>query len=464
MGNPDVYDLVVLGGGSAGETAASRVAKAGGRVALVESRLVGGECPYWGCVPSKALLIAASRRRQAKRAHELGASASPLALDEDAAAWAAAVRMRDERAEGLDDSGAAARLVSDGVEIVRGRGVVARPGVVAVEGRELSYENLLISLGADAVMPPIKGLKEAAAWTSEDALTTSELPSSLVILGGGAIGVELAQVYSTFGVSVTVVEAEPRLLALEEPAVSSVVAEVLGETGVALKLGAGVERVTTTDGETTLHLAGGVTVSANRLLVATGRRPRVAGFGLELLGIDVSTGAISIGKDGRVEGHENVFAGGDVTGQFPFTHTANYAGRVVASNILGKRAEMNLEAVPRGVFIDPPVAGVGMTADRAKQEGRRVVQATIDVGGTARAWLENEGGVVVLTADADLGTLVGASAIGPRADEWISQVTLAIRAGVPIATLVDTIQPFPAVSEILFPAYEELAASLDQAQ
>jgi dihydrolipoamide dehydrogenase len=194
--------------------------------------------------------------------------------------------------------------------------------------------------------------------------------------------------------------------------------------------------------------------------VATGRRPRVAGFGLELLGIDVSAGALKIGNDARVKGLENVFAGGDVTGQFPFTHTANYAGRVVAANILGAHTEMNLEAVPRGVFIDPPVAGVGITAERARQAGRRVVQATVDVAGTARAWLENERGVVVLTADADRGTLVGASAIGPRADEWISQVTLAIRAGVPIATLVDTIQPFPAVSEILFPAYEELGAAI----
>ncbi len=175
----------------------------------------------------------------------------------------------------------------------------------------------------------------------------------------------------------------------------------------------------------------------------------------------MSSGAIPTGDDARVVGQRNVFAAGDVTGRFPFTHTANYAGRVVAANVLGQSSRMRLDAVPRGVFIDPPVAGVGMSASQARENGRSVIQATMDVGATARGWLESQGGVVVLTADAELGTLIGASAIGPRAEEWISQVTLAIRAEIPVATLVDTIQPFPAVSEALFPAYEDL---MDQLQ
>lgn len=451
---------MVLGGGSAGETAAARVAQGGCSVALVESRLVGGECPYWGCVPSKALLIAASRRRQAMRAHELGATASPVDVGDAGRAWAAAVQLRDKRAENRDDSNTVKHLQSQGVEIVRGEGKIAAPGRVEVVGRTLAYGQLLISVGADAVMPPIDGLADSDAWTSDDALTSDELPESMVILGGGAIGVELAQVYSAFGCRVTIVEAVDRVLALEEPEVSAVTAEVLAETGVEVRVGVGVERVSSANGATTLHLADGSSVSAARLLVATGRRPRLKGYGFEHLGIDTDASALDVGLDGRVQGHRKVFAAGDVTGRFPFTHTANYAGRVVAANVLGGDVLMNLDAVPRGVFIDPPVAGVGLATEQARKEGYETLRTTIDIGDTARAWLEDERGVLVLVADASTGVLIGASAIGPRADEWIAQVTLAIRANVPLATLADTIQPFPAVSEALFPAYEDLAKRL----
>jgi pyruvate/2-oxoglutarate dehydrogenase complex dihydrolipoamide dehydrogenase (E3) component len=458
--NREAYDLVVLGGGSAGETAAGRVAAAGRSVALVESRLVGGECPYWGCVPSKALLIAASRRRQAGGAHTLGAAAGQLDLGDPASAWKRAVRMRDDRAEHLDDSAAVKNLTDAGVDVIRGRGHILGPGRLSVGDREVDYENLLISVGADAAYPPIPGLRDVDPWTSDDALISAELPSSMLILGGGAIGVELAQVYSTFGTKVTVVEAMDRLLAAEEPEVSAVVADVLSDSGVEVHVGKGVDRVTTEGTSCVLHLADGTRLRADRLLVATGRKPRLEGYGLENIGVDVASGAIPVESDGRVPGQKGVYAAGDVTGQFPFTHTANYAGRVIAANILGRPTQMDLTAVPRGVYIDPPVAGVGLTAEQARQKGLRVLSATTDVGGTARAWLEDETGVLVVNADADRGTLVGGSAIGPRADEWISQVTLAVRAQVPVATLVDTIQPFPAVSETLFPAYESLLEQL----
>jgi dihydrolipoamide dehydrogenase len=368
--------------------------------------------------------------------------------------------MRDERAKHLDDSETAQGLRDSGVEIIRGEGIILGPGRIAVGDAELGYENLLISVGADAVLPPIPRLADAQPWTSDDALTSDELPESLVILGGGAIGVELAQVYSTFGSSVTVVEALDRLLAAEEPEVSAVVADVLAETDVEVSVGVGVDRVSLDGARTVLHMNDGTDVRSDRLLVATGRRPRINGYGLEALGIDTSSGAIPTGNDARVVDQSNVYAAGDVTGRFPFTHTANYAGRVVAANVLGQSARIHLDAIQRGVFIDPPVAGVGLSTDQAEEKGRRVVRATMDIGGTARGWLESETGVLVLTADADRGTLLGASAIGPRADEWISQVTLAIRAEIPVATLVETIQPFPAVSEALFPAYERLLAQL----
>jgi dihydrolipoamide dehydrogenase len=369
------------------------------------------------------------------------------------------VQTRDERAKHLDDAEAAQSLEHEGVEIVRGEGRIAAPGWVTVGERKLSYDSLLISVGADALLPPIPGLTDVRPWTSDDALTSDELPESLLILGGGAIGVELAQVYSTFGTRVVVVEALDRLLPGEEPEVSALVSRVLAKTGVATSLGVGVDRASSSNGRTVLHLSDGARLTADQLLVATGRRPRTRGYGLEVLDIDASGAGIVTDDDGRVPGHRNVYAAGDVTGRYPFTHTANYAARVVAANVLGGNARMHLDAVPRGVFIDPPVAGVGISADQAREDGRSVVRATMDVGGTARGWLESEDGVLVLNADAERGVLIGASAIGPRADEWIAQVTLAVRAQVPVATLVDTIQPFPAVSEALFPAYERL---LDQ--
>ena len=454
MSLEDTYDLVVLGGGSAGETAAGRVAMAGGRVALVESRLVGGECPYWGCVPSKALLIAASRRRQAQAASQLGAVVDPVDVGDPVEAWHQAVRIRDDRAKHLDDSEAIEELVKLGVEIVRGKGYVTG-SAVSVDGRDLRYRNLLISVGASPALPPIEGLADVDPWTSDDALTSSELPESLVILGGGAIGVELAQVYSTFGSEVTIVEGVDRLLAMEEPEISRAARDVLAETSVKVVLGADVERVSKSDQLTTLHLGNGSNVSAARLLVATGRKPRLEQLGLEGLDVDPKAN-LSVGDDGRIAGHDNVYAAGDVTGRFPFTHTANYAGRVIAANVLGENRRMNLNAVPRAVFIDPPVAGVGRTAKQATKDGHRVGRATMDIGSTARGWLENEQGTLVVTADLDNGRVLGASAIGMRSDDWISQITLAIRAQVPLSVLVDTIQPFPAASEALFPAYEDL--------
>jgi dihydrolipoamide dehydrogenase len=368
--------------------------------------------------------------------------------------------MRDLRAEHLDDTDAADRLRGDGVEIVRGVGRVLGPGRVGVGDRELNYRNLLISTGAAAVLPPISGLAEAEPWTSEDALTSAELPDRLVILGGGAIGCELAQVYATFGSDVVVVEALERVLAGEEPAVSSAAAEVLGRSGVRVVTGTAVERVTREGAQTLVHLADGQVLPTDRLLVATGRRPQVADLGLESLGIDIAEGRLEIGSDARVVGQQNVFAAGDVIGRLQFTHTANYAGRVVAANVLGGDARLDFSAIPRGVYIDPPVAGVGTSVKQAEEDGLAVVSATVQVGGTARAWLEGEGGVLVLVADKSSATLIGASALGPRADEWIAQVTLAIRARIPLSTLVDTVQPFPAVSEVLFPAYEQLLAKV----
>jgi dihydrolipoamide dehydrogenase len=379
------------------------------------------------------------------------------------AAWHEAVAVRNERVKHLRDEDAVAELERVGVEIVRGSGTIAQEGTVAAAGRSLRYRNLLVSTGAEATLPPIEGLKDVDPWTSDSALTSDELPRSLVILGGGAIGVELAQVYSTFGSSVVVVESADRLLVGEEPEVSQAVAELLSTSGVKVLTGATVTSVTSQAGTAVLHLEGMSDIVGDRVLVATGRRPRLTGYGLEHLGVDTSASALTTGADCRVLGLHNVYAAGDVTGRFPFTHTANYAGRIVATNVLGDPAQMNLEAVPRAVYTTPTVAGVGLSTAQATERRLDVVRATMDVGGTARAWLEDSGGTLVLVADCARRTVVGASAVGPHAEEWIAQATLAVRAQVPVDVLVDTIQPFPAVSEALFPAYERLVSQLGSA-
>jgi len=448
------FDVVVLGAGSAGESIAHAMAQAGRSVALVELLRVGGECPYVACMPSKSLLRSAEARVLAGQLAELGATADDPALDSPAQAYPAAVRRRDRIAAGRDDASAARRAVELGVALVRGTGRITRPGVVEVDGRELAWTDLVIATGSTAVRPDIPGLGEVPTWTSDEALSADELPDSLLVLGGGAVGCELSQVFRRFGTEVTLVQTGSQLLAKELPQIADALAAVLRKEGIEVVLDDEVTGLSPAGTGALATLRSGRAIEASRVLIATGRKPTTAGLGLEVLGITTGErGEVGVDPHGRVKGQHNVWAAGDVTAVGPYTHTANYQARLVSANLLGGDRVADYRAIPRAVYTDPPVASVGTWDDDVE-----VITASMDIGDTARNSTEGTGGgLLVLTADKRRGVLVGAAAIGPRADEWLGEATLAIRAAVPLKVLADVVHAFPTFGEAFEPPLRELA-------
>jgi pyruvate/2-oxoglutarate dehydrogenase complex dihydrolipoamide dehydrogenase (E3) component len=429
------YDVVVLGGGSAGEAVARGLAERQVSVALVESDLVGGECPYHACMPSKAMLRAAAQGRS----------------------WPDAIRYRDEIAAHRDDAETARELEDAGVTIVRGRGHIARPGVVSVNGRELRCTDLVVCTGAEDAPPPVGGLDGVEWWSSEQALSSDERPDRLVILGGGPVGCELAQVYARFGTQVTLVEAGDRLLSSEPAVVGTTLAKALAADGVDVRTGHQAAAVTTTGSGIRVSFEGAGPVDCDRLLVATGTRPRTTDLGLDAVGVRTDdSGAIAVDDHCRAADH--VLAVGDVTGIAPFTHTANYQAKIVVDNLTGGHRTADYRAIPRTVYTDPAVFCVGDTGER---DG--IVTATSEVGETARAFVEQrEDGCAVLFADSRRGVLVGAAVVAPGADEWAGELALAISAGTDVRRLRDVVHAFPTYAEALEPAYDELARRCEE--
>jgi dihydrolipoamide dehydrogenase len=461
------FDVVVLGGGTAGVHVATEVAGGGRSVAIVEAGLVGGESPYLACLPSKTLLEAAGRGET----------------------WEHAVARRDEVSSHLDDAAAAARLTEAGVTLIRGTGHVTGPGRVEVteagpggaSGDQsspvttLDYRHLVISTGSEPVAPPIEGLADIPAWTSAEALSGPDLPRRLVVLGGGYSGCELAQIYASFGSQVTLVEAEKVLLPGEAAFTGEILAEALRRTGVEVRAGSAAAKAERTDEGLALTLEDGTRLEADRVLLATGRRPRLSGLGLDNLGIDLKPGmALPVDAACRVAGARGgnagsgqadagpgVWAAGDVTGLGTHTHTANYQARVVAANILGRRREADYRAIPRAVFTMPAVFAVGASPLGAADAGMPLVTAGFDLQGTAKAAVAgDDAGRVELYMNPDTGLLVGAAAVGPNAADWMGEITVAIRAGVPLAVLADTVHAFPGYSEALEPVLRELAGKV----
>jgi dihydrolipoamide dehydrogenase len=451
------FDVVVLGAGSAGESIATTLAQQGRSVALVEQLRVGGECPYVACMPSKAMLRSAEARDQARRLGALAGASSAPPLDGDDEAFAAAVARRDDVAEHRRDDGAAGELDEAGVVLVRGRGRVTAPGVVTVDGRELGWTDLVVATGSEPVVPPVEGLDAVPTWTSDQALSAQERPASLLVLGGGAVGCELSQVHARFGTRVVLVDEGEQLLGREEPSIAALLADVLRADGVDVRLGTGVERAEAAGAGARLVLSDGDTVEVERVLVATGRRPTTDGLGLDVLGIEPGDrGELPVDDRCRVEGQDHVWAAGDVTQKGPYTHTANYQARVVAANLLGEHRTADYRALPRAVYTEPAVASVGMDAATAAEQGLQAQTAVMDVGQTARAATEGAGGGRLVLTAVD-GVLVGAAAIGPRADEWLAEATLAIRARVPLEVLADVVHAFPTFGEAYEPPVRELA-------
>lgn len=456
-------DVLILGTGSAGEMLASLLTQSGKSVLIIEEHLIGGECPFYSCMPSKAMLRSAAARFDAARTVIVGATSAPLQLDERKGAYAAAVARRDKICENHRDVANEENLIELGVKVVRGTGAITEPGSVCVGKKIFNYEHLVIATGSASVAPPIPGLEDLDFWTTDKALTSSELPNTLIVIGGGPAGCELAQIYSRFGTKVTIVEAEERLVGNEEEAVSLALGEMFESEGIELLLGTGISSVEkSATGGATLVLEDGRKLSADRLLVATGRKPRTEGIGLELLGIELDDkGAIVTDPHCRVQGYENIWAGGDVAGIAPLVHTANYQARIIAAGILGRQRSADYTSIPRSVYTDPPVASVGRSYADALAEGIDAVTVHFDIENTARNTVDGgSGGLLTLTADRATKTLIGAAAIGPHCDEWITEAVLAIRAQIPLAILVDLVHAFPTYAQSYEGPYRELLAAV----
>jgi pyruvate/2-oxoglutarate dehydrogenase complex dihydrolipoamide dehydrogenase (E3) component len=526
------FDVVVLGGGTAGVHVATEVAGGGKTVALVEAGLIGGESAYLACLPSNSLLLSASRGEP----------------------WEDAVARRAEVTGGLDDSAAGQRLNHAGVQVIRGTGRITAPGTVEVTRAQaapaaaggtgsraaagstgsrtttLTYSDLVIATGCEPVAPPIEGLSDIPAWTTAQSLSSPDLPRRLIVLGGGPAGCELTQMYASFGSQVTLVEAEPRLLPGEPAFAGEILAVALRRAGADIRLGSRATKAERTADGLTLALEDGTRIDAARLLLASGRRPRLGGLGLDVLGLEVTPGmALPTTTRCEVAGTGGrVWAAGDVTGT-THTHASHYQADVVAANILGRHREADYSAIPRCVFTTPSVFAVGAipggaeetagagdgvgdgagdgaganhgpdadhgpgnggrtrrmlriarapsaeavsaeaaSADAAAAEaspvaqggGPRLVTARARLGDTARGYLgQDDLGRLELYADAGTGVLAGAVAVGPDAASWMSEVTLAIRAKIPVAVLADVVHAFPTYGEALQTALRELAGT-----
>ncbi|MGH3036683.1 MAG: dihydrolipoyl dehydrogenase family protein [Gaiellaceae bacterium] len=438
--------VVVLGAGATGEAFLSALRRLApdAEVVVVENELVGGECSYWACIPSKTLLRPLEVLARARLAP--GAAEAVSTVDAERV-----FRWRDEVA-GKDDTSQADWVVKQGAELVRGTGGVAEPGLVRVDGRELPYDHLVVATGSLPVAPPVEGLAEAHHWWSRDATSASAVPESVAVVGGGAVGCELAQLYSRLGARVTLVQNGRHLLPRNDPDAGEILAEAFREEGIELRLGAQATRVEGGgDSHFRLELEGEAPVEAERLLVATGRKPRVEGLGLERLDVTVEKQGIVV--DERLRAGESVWAAGDVTGVALFTHVGKYQGRIAAANVAGLDARADYRAIPAAVFTDPQVASVGDTSGKGAATSSWKIES---VSRTGTFQKPKRPGILKLYADPDRRVLVGATAVGPEAGEWIGQLTLAVRAQVPVDVLRDTIQPFPTFSEAVYFAARDL--------
>jgi pyruvate/2-oxoglutarate dehydrogenase complex dihydrolipoamide dehydrogenase (E3) component len=448
-------DVVVIGMGPGGEDVAGRSAEAGLNVVGIDRELVGGECPYWGCIPSKMMIRAADLLAEARRVRGMAGDAT---VRPD---WApVAQRIRDEATDDWDDRVAVERFEGKGGRFLRGEGRIVGPGRVAVGDRVVeARRGVVVATGTRATIPPIPGLARVPYWTNREAIEAKELPSSLLVLGGGAVGAELAQVFARFGVEVTVVEVLERLVPGEEPEAGELLADVFAREGIAVHTGASVTAVRRDGARVTAELADDTSLAAAQVLVATGRRADLAAAGLGAVGVDESQRWVPVDDHLRVTA--GVWAVGDITGKGAFTHVAIYQSPIAVADILGQdHPPADYRALPRVTFTDPEIGAVGLTEAQARAHGVDVRVGATPVPQTARGWIHKAGndGVIKLVEDAGRGVLVGATAMAPTGGEILGLLTLAVHAEVPTDRMRQMIYAYPTFHRGVEDALRDLAS------